>query len=539
MLVFKASAPAEQVRLRANNVLARLLVWWRFFVVWAFRRQRGQPEPLPALEYKPAPSPEPAQHQLHPPVQPEPATPAPLTVLHLRQNRQPKWVVPKGEQPVSQPRPAAKTKPAAERQPKVKLTLADDPEEWGQYYFRDQILDQLDRYFFYLKRMQAGDRHAYELLRQIGIQLVPYSATRAYDKWRDQDNVELPPWWRMNRPAVGAVAYGFDDLTKEAERIIVMNPADPNDSRFKSLSAKEKRTLDGLAHRPFVISKSSQKYNRKTEDAPSIFWYPRFLYFNKYNTPPPDFESVTGGDVYKMTVYWDRCDGRVPKKFRKSHKGGIPQEYALWVEHDSTRVRVLRSRINERVVIKWAKGPRGGRSDTPTVFTSIHWAVPDRYLRWAHHNKIEPEEYLRRMFVAAAEMYTASSMGSMIRVAVSKLDLTATFGVEIKRTPYFFKDRDLVLNERGVKKRIFHIVRPFVRTDGTAVPMHFRGLRQFTWAGYQVSITVPGRDHFTLPEFDVGMHGGPVRKRDGAMVEAKELGERLVSQIKDGLGARR
>ena len=36
------------------------------------------------------------------------------------------------------------------------------------------------------------------------------------------------------------------------------------------------------------------------------------------------------------------------------------------------------------------------------------------------------------------------------------------------------------------------------------VKFHFRGERHFTWAGYKVDITVPGKDHFMLPEINVG-----------------------------------
>jgi hypothetical protein len=35
--------------------------------------------------------------------------------------------------------------------------------------------------------------------------------------------------------------------------------------------------------------------------------------------------------------------------------------------------------------------------------------------------------------------------------------------------------------------------------------MHFRGVRRFTWAGYKVKITVPGKDHPMLEEVDIGM----------------------------------
>jgi hypothetical protein len=176
-------------------------------------------------------------------------------------------------------------------------------------------------------------------------------------------------------------------------------------------------------------------------------------------------------------------------------------------------------------------------------FTRAEWTVPDRYLWWAHRgfgeNSIEPEEYLRRMFVEAAALYESSTLGSMIRVAVQKRNLVATFGVEIKRTSYFFQDRDVVLTSSGRKKRIFHIVRPHIRKSGEAVPMHFRGLREFDWAGYRVSITVPGRDHFFFSDFDVGMkeHHPVSAPIPHGWVSTKKIGQILVDHIKKGDGA--
>ena len=82
----------------------------------------------------------------------------------------------------------------------------------------------------------------------------------------------------------------------------------------------------------------------------------------------------------------------------------------------------------------------------------------------------------------------------MIRVAVKKNKVTAVMNVNVERTPYFFRDRDPIVVD-GVTKRIFHVVRPHERADGSVVRMHFRGAKQFVWNGYDVSITVPGKDH--------------------------------------------
>jgi hypothetical protein len=93
---------------------------------------------------------------------------------------------------------------------------------------------------------------------------------------------------------------------------------------------------------------------------------------------------------------------------------------------------------------------------------------------------------------------------SMVRVEASKGAEIAVFGVDITRTPYFFKDRDKVEG-----RRIFHIVRTHqrVRADGTVRPIktHFRGLRYFRWNGYDIKITVPGWHHKDITSFAAGL----------------------------------
>ena len=135
-------------------------------------------------------------------------------------------------------------------------------------------------------------------------------------------------------------------------------------------------------------------------------------------------------------------------------------------------------------------------------------------------------------------MYETAAMGSMIRVVASKGNLNATFGVEIKRTSYFFKDRDVTLTAKGRRARIFHIVRPHVRhtkRGEEAVKLHFRGLRKFTWAGYRIDITVPGLDHFNVAEIDVGITNMSKIREKGSL-SMKEVGELILAKMARGGG---
>ena len=40
------------------------------------------------------------------------------------------------------------------------------------------------------------------------------------------------------------------------------------------------------------------------------------------------------------------------------------------------------------------------------------------------------------------------------------------------------------------------------RRGNKFVRMHFRGLRDFVWNGYQISVSVPGKDYFDIMDTD-------------------------------------
>ena len=144
------------------------------------------------------------------------------------------------------------------------------------------------------------------------------------------------------------------------------------------------------------------------------------------------------------------------------------------------------------------------------TFTIPHhtWRIPGYYTRWAKKLGTTPNLLLSNIFVDAAKAVEQAAY-SMVRVTVHNHtaggDLTAVFGVDVKRLPYFFQDRDITLTESGARKRAFHIVRAHERKSGSAVKFHFRGEKNFTWAEYQVEITIPGRDHFNLVDMDTGV----------------------------------
>jgi hypothetical protein len=401
------------------------------------------------------------------------------------------FVVPQGPKPSPIPRGTQPRKPSQQKLQQESTVTDDIPigeptscgdeavawsEVWGEFNFRDTILDQLERYWVYLDRMRRRDQDAYQFYRQVGVTIVPLAAIGMYhglifnkEKDKEKDPIwdkpaTLSPWFNQHRPGFGCYAYGIASKIEDQE----INPPD----WYK----KEKKGL--------------------------WLWIPKFMYFVKYKQPPPELQPMSGGgDVYKMVIWWDQ-----PKRNRIARlKGGAPTEYGVWVSRDGKEIQVLRMIETRMVPILYKyKKPKHSR------YFSIPeraWHMPDEFENWAKANGTDVQHFLSHLFADAAKTFEYSNY-SMVRVNVHKDNMTAVFGVNIHRMSYFFKDRDYVLRPNGQRKPIFHIVRSHerIKLNGgtTAVKMHFRGDKEFTWAGYDVQITIPGKDHGVLAEIAIG-----------------------------------
>ncbi len=476
---------------RTRAIVARLLSRWRQKEIVTAPLSPPQLQPPPPLS---APS-EP------PTLTPTGANRHERRVAERARRRHDKFVQPKGPLPVKKvrseplpprPKPVAvepepqDAKPSTDPNDKPIIgewidgdgedVLYEESEIYGEFNFRDTILDQLDRYWVYLERMRKHDPEAYGFYKQVGATLVPYVATGSFtDKARQletisdmekyKSQIKLTPWFRQVWPSFGCVAYGT-------------NPRDEASERAKTPTGSR------------VIQ-------------------PKFLFFRRVNRHDWMVQPVRGGKNYMVTVWWDNAYDK--------RKWGIPQEIPFNISDDGTKIRPLkvRERVNGETTAWW------------------DWRIPGQYRKWSKMYHISPQVHLAHLFCECTRDVESASY-SVLRVEVSKDDLTAVFGLSPRRTPYFFQDRDIVLNEHGVKKRIFHMVRPHVRADGTKVPTHFRGLREFTWAGYKIWISVPGRDHFMPLEFNVPMTY-VARKGEKYFTES-EYGKTLKEQMHSHLG---
>lgn len=131
------------------------------------------------------------------------------------------------------------------------------------------------------------------------------------------------------------------------------------------------------------------------------------------------------------------------------------------------------------------------------------------------------EQYISWMFCTAAQLFAATDSAGL-QVRASKGGITSTFSIDMLRTAYFFRDRDLK-DEGG--RRIFHIVRTHPR-----VRSHFRGARDFTWHGYQIHISVPGLHHWTASSFDVGAYEVEPDTRVPGMMPVSAVADMVASE---------
>jgi hypothetical protein len=472
--------------------------WWTSFIAWFDWRKSS-----PSSEIKgnsseiQSPSAEPEAEL---PVQPL----AQLGNRHQRRSyaywerqrrKHDKLVTPGGSEPVKvEKKSPAKIKPDYPALPEIDHQLPtqcfiaehheggevlfEESELYGQFNFRDTILNQLDRYWIYLARMKRNDADAFGFYRQLGGHLLPLSTT-GIEFWRDErygnsdfKKVDpLPEWFNKTRPGFGCFAFAADSHSENIEK---------------------------------------KKF------------FPRFFYFVKYKQPPPEVQPMSGGDVYAVTVWWD-------KDKDKNIKYGSPTQYAVFIDRSGKTVKLLKT-----LDTKMIKIPRRGKRPDTVPYRA--WHIPEIFSEWANDHKAPVDNYLLNLFVMVTRLYE-NCLHSMLRVEVHKNDLTAVFGLDERRTAYFFQDRDYQLNKHGQRKRIFHSVKAHFR-HGVAVPFHFRGEREFDWAGYRVKITIPGRDFLHLNDFDVGVvdEYWIDKKEQKEFIYQPEFAKIITGWMRDGTG---
>lgn len=281
-----------------------------------------------------------------------------------------------------------------------------DVEQEGHFFFRGAILDELDTYFIYLRRMRRNDPEAYGLFSQIGIHLLPDQSLTSM----------IPPssWLAGDSPSFGAVAFTFSDMDEPGQK----------------------------------------KVNIK------------IAYFQKFGRLLPRVQAAPSSIFLVTYILDDRHDKKI--------RSGFPISYYCYLDPETKTFRLLR----EKHLNNWRYPPH------------LCECVEDS-------NRIDGDDktsasVAHQLMCAISNFHEGSA--SALRITVVKDGLTGAFGIDTKRTAYFFKDRIKVKNAAGATQRIFHSVRAHERKT-KSVRLHFRGLRDFMWKGYRIVISMPGLHH--------------------------------------------
>lgn len=318
--------------------------------------------------------------------------------------------------------------------------------ETGEFYFRETILEQLDRYQKVMRRLKSRDRDAYRMAVETGARIIPRSTLSSWQA------TEVSPWFADKLPSFGAICTGANS------------------------------SFDGVRE-------------RKGSDELSI----HYACFSKYERKraPAAFQVPLGGVPYLLRVWFDNLADNAATN--KDVYAEVPVAVMPGGE-----VRALRVRSVSYVSVRARQGKYRGQTFT----------IPQRRLdftetchRWAAYHHEATDRYVAQIFCGIAQLHELAH-SAMTKVRCTRNGVTAAFGVQIERTPYFFRDREATTLVNGKRKKIFHIARSHTRTlnNGRIVGVrtHFRGEREFDWNGYRVQISVPGWHHLDVAEINIG-----------------------------------
>jgi hypothetical protein len=344
------------------------------------------------------------------------------------------------------------------------------------------ILDQLDDNTKIFGRMKVTFPMEYGLYSQVGAVIIErtfhdqtFENTVFQDLDDDLQELRVSPWFNQTRPGFGALVTG--------------NPHDRGYDLKKPLHPR-------LTH--FLKVKEPKERLRRM--------------FGRGRAHDIVQPIRPGSDLYFFTLYFDEQDWArlFPVKTRddrercRFYRKAFAIELPLELSEDGV-LRPLKVMWDQALQI----GPKS-RSRQPMGYSDVRRSVRGWDYPWPKGStrhfktKITPEQLILFEAASTLRVYEEGS-SSMIQVRAAKNDICTLINVDIEETPDFFLDREDVVID-GIKKRIFHIVRPHERILGfnrsTNVHMHFRGLRQFVWNGYEIEISVPGRDHFPTDDFN-------------------------------------
>jgi hypothetical protein len=366
---------------------------------------------------------------------------------------------------------------------------------------KQSILDQLDDNTKILGRMKTFFPIEYGLYSQVGAVIVPHEDP--FICTSELITEPVSPWFNKARPAFGAVVTG--------------DPHDHTKGKGHILSARITHFL-------------------KIEG-------PKDMHRQMFRRGHPAMQPIaSSSDLYIFTLYYDERDWAklFPKKSRDDWKLAKFYERAFAIELpiELTKDGCARPlKIQRDRFLDCPRSKQAGYSDVRRTVKKWDYQFTKEFIAALKTDfQFTPETYILMEIGLCLRCFEEAN-ASMIQVRAAKNDICTLINVNVEDTPDFFNDREDVIVD-GVKKRIFHIVRPHervVRNKTALVHLHFRGLRQFVWNGYAIEISVPGRDHFDINDFNCTAIDDDDGKRKGHTLD--KVGGWLVANQRARWGA--
>ena len=209
----------------------------------------------------------------------------------------------------------------------------------------------------------------------------------------------------------------------------------------------------------------------------------KFVYYEKHDK---DIHTENfSGEIYSVKLFY-----LWPKK-RNMHTGLV--KYKIGIEQDGS-IKLLKEHYLEKIMIPHRRG-----KETTTYYRTM-FGYSDSLQGMYEDIKDRPEykgqkitDVAATYFCMVANAMTASYGG--MQIMATKKQNSCVFNIDMLRTPYFFKDREAVVDVNGKTKKIFHIVKGHKRklnlNKEIFIKTHFRGLRKFAWKGYDIVIKDP------------------------------------------------
>ena len=234
------------------------------------------------------------------------------------------------------------------------------------------------------------------------------------------------------------------------------------------------------------------------DDLDDDFYGVKFGYFKRLDRVPPRIEP-TNGQIYQVVLFYNRADD-------DTARGRLSTFFYISIGATGA-VTPLRFADTKTQTIHHKDRSSKGRVETTKIY----------HKAWTYGFFLETHEALKQQTrdELASKVFSIIATGyehaaAALRVSATKGNITASFGIDMLRTPYFFEDRDHTHTDTGRKRRIFHIVKTHKRimADGreSNVKSHFRGERRFSWNGYDVIVSMPGKHHADLLDASFGSH---------------------------------